>query len=43
MKSFPPVSPTILGYERYRARLSVMVFHRFRKTVVEPVKWMPAN
>src|SRR5687768_8816583 len=36
-KSFPPVSPTILGYDRYRGRLFAMVCHNFWKTPVLPV------
>ena len=43
MKSLPPVSPTIRGYERRFSRLFATSFHSLRKTPVEPVKCTPAS
>src|SRR5690606_32744518 len=43
MKSLPPVSPTIRGYDRYLWIFSPIVFQMFWKTPVDPVKWMPAK
>lgn len=40
---FPPVSPTMRGYERYLSMLLAMLFQRLLKTWVEPVKWRLAK
>src|SRR6185312_13280843 len=41
MKSLPPVSPTMRGYDLYFEMLLPTVFHIDWNTVVLPVKWMP--
>ena len=43
MKSFPPVSPTIRGYDRYFPMFFPMVPHIELNTPVEPVKCTPAR
>ncbi len=43
MKSLPPVSPTMRGYERYLPMFCPMVFHIELNTPVEPVKCTPAR
>src|SRR5450759_244268 len=43
MKSLPPVSPTMRGYERYRPMFRPIVSHMELKTPVEPVKCTPAR
>ena len=43
MKSLPPVSPTMRGYERYLPMLRPIVDHMLLKTPVEPVKCTPAR
>src|SRR5687768_13126848 len=43
MKSLPPVSPTMRGYERYLDMFAPIVFHMLLKTPVLPVKCTPAS
>ena len=43
MKSFPPVSPTMRGYDAYRDMFAPIVFHMLLKTAVDPVKCTPAR
>ena len=43
MKSLPPVSPTILGYDLYFSMLFPIPFQSVRNTSVLPVKCNPAK